>query len=94
MSPIPETRTGRLWLATVWISGAVLALAIIIALGSTVWRLQQSLDLLDRPDTTPEKFRDMIEYSLNWTKFGLLVGVLVVPIYIFSLIQHHRYRSK
>lgn len=92
MSTGPTKRTKRLWLATAWASGSVLALAVILALGSTIWRLQQSLDLLDRPETTAESFRAMIDTSLDRTKLGLLIGVLTAPVYLLSLVQIHRRR--
>ena len=92
MSVPTPSRPPRLWRATAWISGTVLALAIILALGSAVGRLNQSLALLDRPDTTAESFRAMIDTSLDRTKLGLLAGVLTAPIYLLFLIQYHRCR--
>ena len=68
MSSPPPSRPPHLWRAAAWISGTVLALAIILALGSTVWRLQQSLDLLDQPDTSPAAFEEMTEAALDRTK--------------------------
>ena len=64
MSAPSTSRTARLWRITAWISGTILALAVILALGSTVWRLQQSLDLLDQPGTTAGSFEDMTETSV------------------------------
>ena len=92
MSPAPTPRPTRLWRAVTWASGSILVLAVILALGSTVWRIQQSLDLLDQPGTTAESFRAMIETSLDRTKLGLLIGMLAAPVYLLSLIQLHRRR--
>jgi hypothetical protein len=92
MSPVPSSPSARLWRAIAWISGTILALAIIIALGSAVGRLGQSLDLLDQPDTTAASFEAMTERSLARTKLGLLVGVLTAPVYLVSLVQLHRQR--
>lgn len=90
----PPSQGPRLWRAAAWISGTVLALAIILALGSTVWRLQQSLDLLDQPDISSAAFEEMTESSLNRTKLGLLLGLLTAPIYLLSLIQLLRHRRR
>jgi NADH:ubiquinone oxidoreductase subunit 6 (subunit J) len=93
MNPAPSSSPATIWRAIAWVSGAILALAIILALGSTVRRLQQSLDVLDQPDTTAASFEAMTERSLARTKLGLLVGVLTAPVYIVSLIQHYRHRA-
>lgn len=94
MSSTSSSRNHLFWRITAWISGTVLTLAVLLALGSTVWRLQQSLDLLDQPDTTASTFEDMTTSSLARTKLGLIIGVLTAPVYLISIIKHYRHRRR
>lgn len=93
MSSPPPSRAHRIWRATAWISGSTLALAVILALGSTVWRLLQSLELLDQPDATSAAFEAMTESALARTRLGLVIGIIAAPVYLIALVRQYRTRS-
>lgn len=65
-----------------------------LGLGATVWRLQQTMELVDDSSTTNANFKAMMDRALLWSKVGLGAGSLAFLGYLFSFYMHHRLKEQ
>lgn len=84
----------RLWSYAAWIFGTLLALSILLALGATVWRMEQTYNIVDSDIAGAEDYRAMIDTSLHWSRVGLFIGIPAALLYVASLVQLYRGRNQ
>jgi len=82
------------WLVALISFGLLLALCIITGLGTTVWRMQQTMDLVDSAAVSNTAFEHMIERTIFWGKLGLAFGTVAFAGYLISFVMHQRTKEK
>ena len=87
-------RTKRRWLLVLWCSALLLALSIILGMGSTLNRLRQTVQLTDDPSLSEATYEEMIQGTLLAGKLGLVFGVLAFSGYLGAVLMHHRARQQ
>jgi len=87
-------RTKRRWLLILWCCGLLLALSIILGMGSTLNRLRQTVQLTDDPSLSEATYEEMIQGTLLAGKLGLVFGVLAFSGYLGAVLMHHRARQQ
>ena len=87
-------RTKRRWLLILWCCGLLLALSVILGMGSTLNRLRQTVQLTDDPSLSEATYEEMIQGTLLAGKLGLVFGVLAFSGYLGAVLMHHRARQQ
>jgi len=87
-------RTKRRWLLILWCCGLLLALSVILGMGSTLNRLRQTVQLTDDPSLSEATYEEMIQDTLLAGKLGLVFGVLAFSGYLGAVLMHHRARQQ
>ena len=81
-------RTKRRWLVNLWLSGLLLALAIVLGLGVTLWRLQETMELVDDSTLSEAAYEQMVAKSVTAGRAGLAIGTLAFLGYLISMLMH------
>ena len=84
----------RRWLIRIWLCGALLAIAIVTGLGSTLSRLERTMKLIDDATLTDEAYKKIEQRTLRGAKLGLAVGTLAFFGYLYCLVMHHRTKQQ
>lgn len=84
----------RRWLIALIGFGLLLAACILIGLGATVWRMQQTMDLVDSATVSDTAFEQMVERAILWGKLGLAIGTVAFAGYLVSFIMHQHAKEK
>ena len=82
------------WLIATILSGVLLALCVLVGLGAAVWKMQQTMTLVDDISTTDAAFKTMVDRAILWSKIGLGSGFLAFLVYLFSFFTHHRLKQQ
>ena len=87
-------RTKRRWLLILWCCALLLALSIILGMGSALSRLGQTIQMTDDPFLSEAAHEEMIQSTLLAGKRGLVFGVLAFSGYLGAVLMHHRARQQ
>ena len=87
-------KTKRRWLLILWCCALLLALSIILGMGSTLSRLKQTVQLTDDPSLSETAYEEMIQGTLLAGKLGLVFGVLAFSGYLCAVLMHHRAKQQ
>ncbi len=84
----------RRWLIALCVCGLFLALSILLGLGATVWRMQETMELVDDSAVSDAAYLQMIERATLWSKLGLAIGTVAFAGYLVSFVMHQRTKEK
>ena len=90
-------RTKRRWLLVLWCSALLLALSIILGMGTTLSRLKQTMQLVDDASLSEagyEEMEEMIQRTMLAGTAGLILGSLAFLAYLCAVLMHHRARQQ
>lgn len=78
----------RRWLTLIWVFGALLSISIIVGLGSTFIRLQETVQMAD--SLSDASYEELTERTLFTGKLGLVCASLAFLGYLVAVVMHHR----
>jgi len=87
-------RRKKRWLIFTALFGVMLSVSIILGLGTTVWRLNQTMELVDDPSVSDAIYHKMIDRSVLRGQMGLAMGTAAFFGYMISFVMHHRVKEK
>ena len=87
-------RRKKRWLIFTALFGVMLSVSIILGLGTTVWRLNQTMELVDDPSVSDATYHKMINRSVFRGQIGLAMGTVAFFGYLISFVMHHRAKEK
>ena len=90
-------RTKRRWLLVLWCSALLLALSIILGMGTMLSRLKQTMQLVDEASHSEagyEEMEEMTQRTMLAGTAGLILGSLAFLAYLCAVVMHHRVKQQ